>query len=756
MKRGWFVLVLLLMQLQLNSVQAQNFRECQRQFETLLKTFNQSFEENNPEIIRTPEYRKILIALQKDYQAYHKAFFNPADSLQRAQNEALLNVLAGNYGKAQHLLISVDTLDDRTRYYLGQIALLNHQYAEASPLLEASRKAKWAGLNELVALGKEGKFNEALQFGQTVEHRATQGKWNYNVGLLYKKEQQFERAVDELSAAIRQHDQMAYRLLRGDVLMKLKQSKRAVSDFEKVAKRHPKAQIRYANVLVDLKRYTEARYYFDNYLESEHRTFRRDALLGLGNTYYGLNQLDNAQKYYRLAAPLFKENPVALCGQANVLVSKHEYERAQTIYNRILESDSTYLSARLGRGVARYGLGKYALALEDFKLAESLFDATDRTLADIFVCRGYANYYTKKSAKALPDFETAVRLDGSRYEALAGISGILIDQKNFPQAGRYLSRALNYEKNYDLMWSNYGNLLLHFDMFSKGFDVFKKAIALNPANIKAQNGWGVVLLENDRLDQAKVLFDSLVRENPMIPYLINNRGIVNAYHGNRFEQKQQPDAANAQYQLAFDDFKRAMEVAPSRKFYNVNQGNVYRFWQQYDEAKLSYKAYQDKSALNNTAVLYAGLNDFKDAKYYLETALQLDSAHRVFQFNMNLLLKGRQKEFAASLARTVASADPGAGLFSDIGIKYSRDGFVTIYLYDYEYDTLHFPGRHFLPLPIAEYEEEFFIPEYDFKLAPYSEKKKKEIKKKAPAYKSQKVQLKGSSRRSGTHCPIFK
>ena len=166
-------------------------------------------------------------------------------------------------------------------------------------------------------------------------------------------------------------------------------------------------------------------------------------------------------------------------------------------------------------------MGKYALALEDFDRAESLFDATYRTLADIFVCRGYANYYTKKSARAMPDFETAVRLDGARYEALAGISGILIDQKNFPQAGRYLSRALNYEKNYDQMWSNYGNLLLHFDMYGKGYDVFKKAIALNPANIKAQNGWGVVLLEDDRLDQAKVLFDSLVRENPTIPYLLS-------------------------------------------------------------------------------------------------------------------------------------------------------------------------------------------------------------------------------------------
>ena len=756
MRRGWYVLLILLLQFKPNSVRAQNFRECQRQFETLLRLFNQSFEENNPALIRSSGYRRDLIALQKSYQAYDKSFYNPADSLQRATNEALLNVLAGNYGKALRLLESVDTLDAQTSYYLGLLQLLNHRYAEAIPLFEATKASKWASLNELVALGSARKHGEAIQFGQTVPHKPTQGKWNYNLGLLYKQTQQYDAAADELTAAIRQKDQMEYRLLRGDILMKIKQPRRAVSDFEKVARRHPKAQIRYANVLVELKRYTEARHYFEAYLDSDYREFRKDALLGLGHTYYGLNQLDEAEKYYRLAATLFKKNPAALCGQANVLVAKHEYERAQTIYNRILENDSTYISARLGRGVTRYGQQKYAMALEDFARSSALFDAADRTLADIFVCRAFANYYTHNSSKALPDFETAVKLDGTRYEALAGISGILIDQKNFPQAGRYLGKALNYEKSYDQMWSNYGNLLLHFDMFGKGFDVFKKAIALNPANVKAQNGWGVVLLENDKLDQAKVLFDSLVQANPTIPYLINNRGIVNAYHGNRYEQKQQPAAADAQYQLAFNDFKRAMEVAPSRKFYNVNQGNVYRYYQQYDEAKLSYKAYQDKSALNNTAVLYAGLDNLKDAKYYLETALQLDSSHHVFQFNMNLLLKGKQKEFARSLARAVASTDGTEGLFSEIGIKYSRDGFVTIYLYDYEYDTLHFPGRHFLPLPVAEYEEEFFIPEYDFKLMPFSEKKKKDVKRKTPSYRSQKVRLKGGSRRSGTHCPVLR
>jgi len=286
-------------------------------------------------------------------------------------------------------------------------------------------------------------------------------------------------------------------------------------------------------------------------------------------------------------------------------------------------------------------------------------------------------------------------------------------------------------------------------MYKKGYQVFKQAVALNPQNVNAQNGWGVSLLENDQLDKSMILFDSLLRENPELPFLHNNHGIVQAYVGNRHEQKHQVDQANERYDGAYADFKKAMDVAPARKFYNVNQGNVFRYWNKYDEAKISYQTYQDKSALNNTAIMYAGQERMKDAKYYLGVAIQIDSLHRVFQYNMTILVKGKQKE----MMRLVASSDENSP-FSDIGIKYSRDGFVTIYLYDYEYDPLAFPGRHYMPLPAAEYKEDYFIPDYEFKLVAYA-KKKNDEEEKNPRYKSQKVKMPGKKAKSGTQCPVF-
>ena len=732
---------------------AQDFGECQKLVKDLLPAFNQSFEENNPALLRTESYQRTLHQLQAAYSKYNKESFMPSDSAQRMNNEAVILALSGNYNKALHIMQQLDLADQdaHLHYNRGLFNLLNRKYNDARKDFLESPSGTHAGVNTLVSYAKEKKYQEGKDYAATNPAKKEGGKWNYNIGMIHKFNGDFSEAVDEISSAIRQKDEvMAYRLQRGDLLMRTGNQKKAVKDFEKVARKHPKAQIRYANALLSLNLFGQAKAVFEKYLESEERTFRGDAYLGMAHSLYGLKEIPESQRYYRLATTLKRETPALQSGIANTHLSKHEYQFAYNLFDRVLKKDTAYMPAYLGRAVANYGMGKYALALKDFKKAESAMDENNVFYADLFVTKAYSEYYLGQSKEAYADFLTAVKLDGTRYEALAGLSSIMIDQKRFSEAGQYLAKALQYEQTYDKMWSNYGNLLLHFDMYKKCYQVFKKAIALNPKNINAQSGWGIALLENDQLDQSMALFDSLVRQNPEIPFLHNNHGIIQAYVGNRHEQRHQIDEANAKYEGAFADFRKAMEVAPARKQYNVNQGNVYRYWQQYDEAKLSYQTYQDKSALNNTAVMYAGQDKMKDAKYYLGVALKIDSLHRVFQYNMMILAKGKQKE----MMRLVASADENSP-FSDIAIKYSRDGFVTIYLYDYEYDKLAFQGRHYMPLPVAEYNEDYFIPEYDFKLVPYDKNNKKAGKVKRVKYKTQKVKMPGGKGKSGTKCPVF-
>ena len=726
----------------------QDFEACNSLFKKLVATYNQSIEQNDPSLLRTSEYKQTLYQFQKAYTQYHRLYYTPADSTERLSNEAVALFLAGNASGARNLLAKLDSSQGSTSLVQNRALILlgNKAYQEAISLFSTVNTPE-ARLNTVLAMGQLDP-EKAIEYAQQHPRGNTDGKANFNLGVLYKKLERYDEAFAELNAAVRQHDNPAYRTMRGDIFMLQKKYASALKDYEKLARRSPKAHVRYANALLLTGDYTRAKAEFDDFLLFKPKVSKGEAYMGKAHTEYALGNLKEAARMYRLAATVRPDDPAPICGEANLLLAKKEYKQAYLAFRRILVEYPDYTPAKLGQAMASYGLNRFEEALDAFDAAESLFDPTNRLFADSYLGRAYARYFSGNSAAALEDFETVLRLKPSAYEAMVGLSNIMIDARKYPQAGQYLAKALNYEKKNDKMWSNYGNLLLHFNMYQKAYNVFRTATRLDPTNRIAQNGWGISLLENDELDRSIQLFDSLVVKNPTTSYLLNNRGIVHAYLGNRDHQAYRLEASQQRYQWAFNDFKEGLLNAPSKRFYNVNKGNVHRIWEEYDLAQTSYEAHQDKSALNNLGVMYAGMQRPKDGLYYLNIALQIDSTYRVFKYNMALLIRTNQ----ARTTNAVASAK--ASPFGDIGIKYSRDGFVTIYLYDYEYDTLHVKGAHFVPPPAEVIQEDFFIPIYNFKLLRYSTQKLAPKKKKGAKDREQRVKLPGRRSRTGTDCPV--
>lgn len=730
---------------------SQSFEKCEKQLSAVLPEFNQAFGENNPAILKQSRYLKKLNALRRAYSDYHASSYLAEDSVARVHNEAILLALSGLHHKAlqQMAFVNGGTEQELVAYHRGLIYLLAGNFASAARDLRNAGQPN-AALNAMVASGSAEQKRTAVFSGNASGLSDPNGKLSYNKGVLLSRAGDKRGAIASFTAAISQNDQPAYRMARGDALLAAGKPDDARADFKMLARKHPKAMVRLGNTMVRQEEFSQARQVFRAYLKTKDHTCRSEAILGLANAFYGEKAYAEAKRYYEMLASY---KPLAAAGQqgiANVALAERRYGKAKSIFDGLISRDPAGNGhAYLGRAVARYGLGDYDGALADFSKIDTLIDVSRKEMADILVCRGYSNYFLGHIEAAAADFRQATALDAGRYEALAGLGKIEIDRRRYAEAGKFLNAALSYEKSYDRLWTNYGNLLMHFGMYEKAFAVFNTAVKLNPVSLNAQNGRGVTMLEQDLLEAARSLFDSLVRTNRGQPFLLNNRGIVNAYLGNRFSQYGEQKSADRSYKLAEKDFNLALEAAPVKKFYHVNKGNVYRYWQQYDDARLSYQSYQDKSALNNTAVMYAGLERLKDAKYYMGVALQLDSTHRAFRYNMNMLARdgGRARE----MARFVASARDN-GPYSEISLKYSLDGYVTLYLYDYEYENMLFPGRHHLPAPLKELTEDYLIPEFDFRFLPYTDKKAEVSRKKA--VRSPKIKLKGRAR-SGTQCPVL-
>lgn len=726
----------------------QSFAACEKRLEELLPEFNRAIELQEPHLLKQKAYRKKLGRLQKAYTNYRKVYYSPGDSNARANNEAVILALSGHAAKSASQIRFVADSTARASYHRGLALMLAGRYAESAEVLQKSREPN-AGLNSAVSVGYSRGYSEALRFSQRNSGGDPTGKGSYNEGLLYLTGGDTAAAFDRFTKALAVRGEDLFTQQRGDLYLLSGSPEKALEDYRQISKRTPSSFTRQGNALVALGRFSKAIPLFRVGLESGEKDVAGAALLGMGNALYGQRAYSEAKVYYQRASRHAPFATQSLCGTANVALAMQQYTFALTIFDRVLTLDTTMTTAYVGRGIAKYGLRDYTGALRDFERTRDLAGVSRSELADVLVCRGYCHYYTGDRESARTDFERAVGIDPARYEALAGLGKIEIDARKYAVAGQHLSKALAYYKENDRMWVNYGNLLLHFGMFDKAFGVFRNAIELNSSNLHAQNGRGITLLEKDRLEESRLLFDSLLRTNPGRPLLLNNRGIVHAYLGNRHAQYHESQQADKSYKLAEADFNQAMQNAPARKFYHVNKGNVFRYWQQYDDARLAYQSYQDKSALNNTAVLLAGLERMKDARYYLGVALQIDSTHRVFQYNMRTLAQGKARE----MARFVASARD-QGPYTEISLKYSLDGYVTIYLYDYEYEDLYFPGRHHLSLPVRAMGQYRLIPEFDFSLMPFSEKRPDNASVKRTPGRLPKLKLRGRPK-NGTRCPVL-
>lgn len=139
--------------------------------------------------------------------------------------------------------------------------------------------------------------------------------------------------------------------------------------------------IKLGNVLSFQKKFAEADKIFDQALE-----ISPDALeASLGKVNVALWQNDYALARHRIDALLLRypENEEVALSDASLYMAEHQYKRAITVYNRILEKNSKNLQAWLGRGDAKRGLLRDREAVNDYDQARIIAPDNRETLERI-------------------------------------------------------------------------------------------------------------------------------------------------------------------------------------------------------------------------------------------------------------------------------------------------------------------------------------------------------------------------------------
>ncbi len=581
------------------------------------------------------------------------------------------------------------------------------------------------------------------------------------------------RALDE--AMRLRGNQPIFKLLNGDLAQMEGRHAEALRTYKSLstdAEAGKGIGVRIGNALLSEREWDKAAETFEMHLASPNRAkYGFLAHFGLANARYGQHDYAKALAEYRIAVRIDTKSALAHTGLGNALCSLHDYKAAQLAYENALVLNPANQHAHLGMGVVAYRLGQFESAFEQFDAAGPLFDPKNPDLADCFLHRGLSRLQAGAFDAAQSDLNVATTLRPQHPAAYTGLSEVFRRQEGFGRAMTQLDAALgktpvpvadDKAKSTAMpaiararMLANKGSLFLKMNFMDEAYPIFKKALAQNPANLNALNGLAIALLEMDRLDDARAIYDSLLARGNKHAFLFNNRGIVRTYTALRLEKQRELHQARQYFFRAKADFEKAQEIDSTRQFYQNNLGNVFKNIQEYEAAIKSYQAYLSKTAINNLGVLFACNRRGEFSRHYMGIALKLDTSNRVYHYNRykvfaeyfkDSLAKRPDIQFAKRLMPT-----------ESISAKYSRDGYINVYLYDYDFDEYEYPADHVFPIRLAPPPPPDLLPVDDFVLMPDDLPPAKAAPPEArPRSPHQRMPSQPRARRwGGTKCPTF-
>ncbi|MFN4146624.1 MAG: tetratricopeptide repeat protein [Runella sp.] len=645
----------------------------------------------------------------------------PIDKRSRQLNNAgIKQAYTGRLHSANSLLLQAKERapgNDTLAYNLSLVSGLMKNYDAALDLLSQTGVGKRYLHNKGVWEAQKGNLKQGLSTWQNAQRTDT---LCFNIALANYRLGDMEEAHD-WSKRVGFAKAAEFHELSANVLFRLGEYKQAEKFYEKAEKfalktgrqaTAPRLLIQRANALLAQHHYPKAEQLYIEYLESKDPNYRYEAHLGLGHALYRQRQYQKAVFEYDAACRHNDYAAEAWVSLGHAYVGTKGERQALKAYQRALELDTTQKAAWLGLAMVYYRLRNFGEAICCFEEAGELLDPKDRQQADLFAARAFCRIYTQQHKNALDDVQTAVRLSGKGLLPCLAMSEYLRVEGYYLSSLKWLERAIRANQEASVrMLVNRGNIYLKCHAFEEALEDFQEAHHRDPANLNATNGLAISYLNIDEIDRAKVLFDSLLRKK-MLPMLYNNRGILRSYMSLR-ERHQRNATEEAKYAtLSMQDFEKALLMDSTKTAYNVNIGNVYKNRGEEAPAIEHYQKYLSKNAINNMGVLFAKSERKDFSKHYLDIAVDLDTSNKIYQYNRAKLVHDHFKD--QFMRRPDMQRAFKLAPTKDISLKYSPDGYVTIFLFDYDFETYHFPGDPLFevrPQPIDDFA---FLPSLDF------------------------------------------
>ncbi|KAM3146172.1 hypothetical protein pb186bvf_001829 [Paramecium bursaria] len=292
-------------------------------------------------------------------------------------------------------------------------------------------------------------------------------------------------------------------------LIDTKQYKKALEQNKILLEKEPQSQqlnILQANILRNLHQYSRSLEVIQTVLIKQDPDTQVPAYMSKGQTLQKMNKHQLALQCFEKVQQVSSKMPELHIarGIINLLISLgdsywslEQFQDAINAYNDAIKIDPENKQAMNGKGLVY-------LELKDIQKSIKWFDKAikfDPNYPSPYNNKGNAYREAKDYDKALEFYEKALNLDPKYIDALDNKAFLLSEQRKFDESLEVLEQALNIDPDDKLIYIQKGNVLMEKQLYNDALDCFTKALRLDPRNLFALKRKGDAyqkLYDNDK------------------------------------------------------------------------------------------------------------------------------------------------------------------------------------------------------------------------------------------------------------------
>lgn len=283
--------------------------------------------------------------------------------------------------------------------------------------------------------------------------------------------------------------------------------------------------------------------------------------------------------------------------------------------------------------------------------------------------------------KAIGLLKRAIEINPYYTSAYNNLGIVYYKMKDFPKAIEYYKLAIEKDPNNTFAYNEWGNVLLNLGKDNEAQAMYEKCIEINPGfkwayynmglllekkdpekaigyykqviekfpdYTEAYNGWGSILLNQGKDEEAQALYEKCLEINPEFKWALYNLGVL--------YEKKDP-------RKAIEYYKRTIEKDPNYAIAYYGLGNVLEGLKEEDEALANFKRAIEISpeyadAYNAMGNILYNQGKYEEAQTLYEKCLEVNAEFKWAYINLGRLCAKKDPQKAIAFYRKAIETDP--------------------------------------------------------------------------------------------------